>query len=48
MPGVDPEFIVHKLNMDPLFPPKRQKPKRSTKHHVEVMKKVVKKLKQAV
>ena len=23
MPGVDPEFIVHKLNVDPLFPPKK-------------------------
>ena len=22
VPGVDPEFIVHKLNMDPSFPPK--------------------------
>ena len=24
---VDPEFIVHRLNMVPLFPPKKQKPK---------------------
>ena len=23
--GVDPEFIVHKLNVDPSFPPKKQK-----------------------
>ena len=23
VPGVDPEFIVHKLNVDPLFPPKK-------------------------
>ena len=26
VPEVDPEFIVHKLNMDPSFPPKKQKP----------------------
>ena len=36
--GVDPEFIVHKLNMDPLYPTKKQKPRRSTKEHVEVVK----------
>ena len=23
VPGVDPEFIVHRLNVDPLFPPKK-------------------------
>ena len=23
VPGVDPKFIVHKLHMDPLFPPKK-------------------------
>ena len=23
VPGVDPKFIVHKLNVDPLFPPKK-------------------------
>ena len=23
VPRVDPEFIVHKLNVDPLFPPKK-------------------------
>ena len=23
VPGVDPEFIVHKLNVDPLYPPKK-------------------------
>ena len=23
VPGVDPKFIVHKLNMDPSFPPKK-------------------------
>ena len=28
VPGVDPEFIVHKLNVDPTFPHKKQKTKR--------------------
>ena len=35
--GVDPKFIVHKLNMDPLFPPKKQKPRRSAKEQVEAI-----------
>ena len=34
---MDPEFIVHKLNVDPSFPSKKQKPKRSVKEHVEAM-----------
>ena len=38
VPGVDLEFIVHKLNIDPSFPPKKQKPRRSTREHVEVVK----------
>ena len=46
MPGVDPKFIVYKLNVDPSFPPKKQKPKRSTKEHVEVMKSEVQRLKE--
>ena len=25
VPGVDLEFIVHKLNVDPSFPPKKQR-----------------------
>ena len=36
--GVDPEFIVHKLNVNPLYPPKKQKPRRSAKEHVDVVK----------
>ena len=36
--GVDPEFIVHKLNKHPMYPTKKQKPRRSTKEHVEVVK----------
>ena len=46
VPGVDLTFITHKLNVDPLFPPKKQKPRRSAKQHVEVMKEEVEKLKQ--
>ncbi|XP_075654889.1 uncharacterized protein LOC142625063 [Castanea sativa] len=47
VPGVDPKFIVHKLNVDPLFPPKKQKPRRLTKEHVEYVKQEVKRLKEA-
>lgn len=39
--GVDSEFIVHRLNMDSLFPPKKQKPRRSAKEHVEAVKQEV-------
>ena len=46
MPGVDPEFIVHKLHVDPLFPPKKQKPRRSAKEHVEAVRQEVKRLKE--
>ena len=39
VPGVDLEFIVHRLNVDPLFPPKKQKPpRRSAKEHVKAVK----------
>ena len=38
VPGVDPKFIVHKLNVDPLFLPKKQKPRRSAKEHIEAIK----------
>ena len=37
VPGVDPGFIVHKLNVDPSYPPKKQKPRRSAKDHVEAV-----------
>ena len=47
VPGVDPEFIFHKLNMDPSFPPKKQKPRRSTKEHVEAVRLEVRRLKEA-
>ena len=47
VPGVDPGFIVHKLNVDPSYPPKKQKSRRSAKDHVEVVRQEVKKLKEA-
>ena len=47
VPGVDPKFIVHKLNMDPFYPPKKQKPRRSAKEHVDTVRQVVKRLKEA-
>ncbi|XP_075645609.1 uncharacterized protein LOC142616695 [Castanea sativa] len=47
VPGVDPEFIVHKLNVDPLCPPKKQRLRRSAKEHVEVVRQEVGKLREA-
>ena len=47
VPRVDPEFIVHKLNVDPSFPPKKQKPRRSAREHVEVVKSEFHRLKEA-
>ncbi|XP_075669925.1 uncharacterized protein LOC142639661 [Castanea sativa] len=44
---VDPEFIVHKLNVDPLYPPKKQRLRKSAKEHVEVVRQEVKRLKEA-
>ncbi|XP_030942934.1 uncharacterized protein LOC115967916 [Quercus lobata] len=44
---VDPGFIVHKLNVDPLYSPKKQKPRRLAKDHVEGVRQEVKKLKEA-
>ena len=45
VPRVDPEFITHKLNVDSLFPPKKQKPRRLAKQCVEAVKEEVAKLK---
>ena len=45
--GVDPGFIVHKLNIDPSYPPKKQKPRRSANDHVEAVRQEVEKLKEA-
>ena len=48
VPGVDLEFIVYKLNVDPSFPPKKKKSRRSAKEHVEAMRSKVRKLWEAV
>ena len=47
VPGVNPEFIMHKLNVDPSFPPKKQKPRRSAKEHMEVIRSEVRRLREA-
>ena len=47
VPKVDLEFIVHKLNVDLSFPPKKQKPRKSVKEHVEAMRQEVEGLKEA-
>ena len=47
VPGVDLEFIVHKLKMDPSYPPKKQKSRRSVKEHVDAVKQKAKRLKEA-
>ena len=48
VPEVDPEFIIHRLNVDPSYPPlKKQNPRRSAKEHVESVKQEVKRLKEA-
>nr|XP_023914798.1 uncharacterized protein LOC112026346 [Quercus suber] len=47
VPGIDPEFIVNKLNMDPLYPPKKQKLRKSAKEHLKAVRQEVKRLKEA-
>ena len=47
VPGVDPEFIIHRLNVDSSFPPKKQKPRRLVREHIEAIKSEVQKLKEA-
>ena len=47
VPRVDPEFIMHKLNVDPSFPPKKQKQKRSAREHMEAVRLEVWKLRKA-
>ena len=46
-PGIDPEFICHRLNVSLGAVPRRQPPHRSLKEHVEAVKEEVNKLKQA-
>ena len=47
VPGVDPRFIVHKLNVNLSYPPKKQKPRKSAKDHVEAVRQEIEKLKEA-
>ena len=46
-PGLNPEFIYHRLNVDPSATPKKQPPRRPSNEHVEAIKSEVVKLKQA-
>ena len=46
-PGLDPKFICHHLNVNPLVTPKKQPPRRPSNEHVEAVKSEVFKLKQA-
>ena len=36
-PGVDPDFICHHLNVNPLTAPKKQLPRWPSKEHVEAV-----------
>ena len=47
VPGVDPNFICHHLNVSPSIIPKRQSPQRLSKDHSDAVKDEVIKLKQA-
>ena len=44
-PGVDPEFICHHLNVNPLVTPKKQLSRRPSKEHAEAVREEVAKLK---
>ena len=46
-PGVDPNFICHRLNVNLAVVPKRQPPRRPSKEHAEAIRSEVAKLKQA-
>ena len=43
---VDPEFICHHLNVNPLIAPKKQLPRRPSKEHAEAVREEIAKLKQ--
>ena len=45
-PGVNPDFICHHLNVNPLVIPKKQLPHCPSKEHAEVVRQEVTKLKQ--
>ena len=46
-PGVDPDFICHHLNVNPLMALRKQLPRQSSKAHAEAVCQEVTKLKQA-
>ena len=46
-PGVDPKFICHHLNVNPLVAPKKQPPRRPSKEHADAVREEVARLKQA-
>ena len=46
-PGVDPNFICHRLNVNPAVVPRRQPPRRPSKEHAEAVRSEVAKPKQA-
>ena len=45
VPGVDPNFICHHLNVNPSVTPRKQPPQRSSKDHSDTVKDEVMKLK---
>ena len=46
-PRINPSFICHHLNVDPLATPKKQPPRRPSKEHADAIRDEVRKLKQA-
>ena len=46
-PGVDPDFICHRLNVNPTVTPKRQAPRRPSKEHTDAVIEEVTRLKKA-
>ena len=46
-PGVDPDFICHRLNVNPAITPKRQAPRRPSKEHTDAVIEEVTRLKKA-
>ena len=47
VPGIDPDFICHHLNVNPSIAPRKQPPRRSSKDYYEAVKDEVTKLKRA-
>ncbi|XP_075633844.1 uncharacterized protein LOC142606365 [Castanea sativa] len=47
VPGIDPEFICHHLNVNPTAIPRKQPPRRASQEHAEAVKEEVSKRKQA-